>query len=178
MTRTIATILIAGFMFAGLATPLVAKEADLRPIGVGDYFALKYIGSPTVGPDGKWVAYTVRTQDLEKDSRGTRIWMSPVSGGDPMPMTAKGSSAWSPRWSPDGSHLSFVAVSRESDSSQVFTLDLRGGERVQLTNVAGGVESYEWSPDGEYLAFINEQETGGPGFYHRPLHILHIKTGE
>ena len=36
-----------------------------------------------------------------------------------------------------------------------------------------------WSPDGNYLAFINEQVgTGGQGFYHRPLHVLHLKTGE
>jgi dipeptidyl aminopeptidase/acylaminoacyl peptidase len=165
MNKLLLVTVSAGLLLAVLADPLLAKEADRRPIGVDDYFALKYIGSPTVGPDGKWVAYTVRTQDLEKDSRGTRIWMSPVSGGDPMPMTAKGSSAWSPGWSPDGRYLSFVAVSRQSDSLQVFTLDLRGGERVQLTNVAGGVESYEWSPDGERLVLTirDQEEERGPG---------------
>ncbi len=37
----------------------------------------------------------------------------------------------------------------------------------------------EWSPDGEYLAYISEQEEiRGPGFYHRPLQIKNIKTGE
>jgi len=78
-----------------------------------------------------------------------------------MPMTAKGSSAWSPRWSPDGNHLSFAAFSEESESSQVFTLDLRGGERVQLTDVDGGVEGYEWSPDGKQLVLtIRDQESG------------------
>jgi Tol biopolymer transport system component len=36
-----------------------------------------------------------------------------------------------------------------------------------------------WSPDGNYLAFINEQAgNGSSGFYHRPLHILNLKTGE
>jgi dipeptidyl aminopeptidase/acylaminoacyl peptidase len=165
MNKRTLVALSAWLLLLNLAAPLLAKEADLRPIEVNDYFALKYIGSPTVSPDGKWVAYSVSSQDLEKDSRGSRIWMSPVSGGEPLPMTVKGSSAWSPGWSPDGKHLSFVAVSRESDSSQVFTLDLRGGERVQLTNVAGGVESYEWSPDGKrlVLSIRDQEEEKGPG---------------
>jgi dipeptidyl aminopeptidase/acylaminoacyl peptidase len=160
MNRTLLITLTAGLLFADLTIPLMAKEADRRPIEVDDYFALKYIGSPTVSPDGKWVAYTVSGQDLEKDSRGSRVWMSPVAGGEALPMTAKGSSAWSPRWSPDSHHLSFVALSKESDSSQVFTLDMRGGERVQMTDVDGGVEGYEWSPDGKQLVLIiRDQET-------------------
>ena len=135
---------VIGLLMAGFATPLLAKDSDaLRPLEVDDYFALKYVGSPVVSPDSQWVAYTVSAQDLEKDSRETRVWMVALAGGEPLPMTAKGSSAWSPAWSPDGKHLSFVAFSKESDSSQVFTLDLRGGERVQLTNVDGGVEGYE-----------------------------------
>ncbi|MCH7981501.1 MAG: S9 family peptidase [Proteobacteria bacterium] len=155
---------VIGLLMAGFATPLLAKDSDaLRPLEVDDYFALKYVGSPVVSPDSQWVAYTVSAQDLEKDSRETRVWMVALAGGEPLPMTAKGSSAWSPAWSPDGKHLSFVAFSKESDSSQVFTLDLRGGERVQLTNVDGGVEGYEWSPDGKQLVLIirdKEPDTG------------------
>ncbi len=93
--------------------------------------------------------------------------MIPTAGGDPLPMTAKSSSAWSPRWSPDGKHLSFVASSHDGGGSQVFTLDMRGGERVQLTNVAGGVGGYEWSPDGSRLALIMRDQDpdadAGPG---------------
>ncbi len=164
------TLTVFGFLLAGVAVPLQAQDRDEdRPVQIDDYFALKYVGSPVVSPDGKWVAYTVSSQDLAKDSRGTRIWMISTAGGDPLPMTAKGSSAWSPRWSPDGKHLSFVAQSDDGDgsTSQVFTLDLRGGERVQLTNVAGGVEGYEWSPDGNRLVLlIRDQDPDaddGPG---------------
>ena len=145
--------LIALFL-AGSVTSLIAEETgELRPIQVDDYFALKYVGSPAVSPDGKWVAYTVSGQDLEKDSRGTRVWMIPAAGGDPLPMTAKGSSAWSPRWSPDGKHLSFIA-SRNGHGSQVHKLDMRGGEGIQVTNIERGVEGYEWSPDGKKLVLI------------------------
>jgi len=65
-------VLITFALFAitlvGSGPPLQAADT-LRPLEVDDYFALKNIGSPGVSPDGKWVAYTVNTQDLEKDSR-------------------------------------------------------------------------------------------------------------
>ena len=137
-----------------------------RPLEIDDYFALKYVRSPQVSPDGQWVAYSVSGQDLEKDSRYTRIWMVAASGGEPLPMTASGSSAWSPRWRPDGKQLSFIAASDDGDqSSQVFTLDMRGGERVQLTDIAGGVEGYEWSPDGNRLLLVirDQAPETGPG---------------
>ncbi|RLA27712.1 MAG: hypothetical protein DRR11_17830 [Gammaproteobacteria bacterium] len=158
------TLSLFTFLPLGLGAPLLAADT-LRPIEVDDYFALKSVGSPVVSPDGKWVAYTVSAQDLEKDNRETRVWMVAMSGGDPLPMTAKGSSAWSPRWSPDGKHLSFVATSNDGDSSQVFMLDMRGGERVQMTNIDGGVEGYEWSPDGKQLALIirDQEPDTGPG---------------
>jgi dipeptidyl aminopeptidase/acylaminoacyl peptidase len=131
-----------------------AQDADaLRHLQIDDYFALKSVGSPHVSPDGAWVAYTVRTKDLENDRSETRLWMVPTAGGEPMPMTAKGSSIWSPSWSPDGKYLTFMASSR-GQGSQVFTLDLRGGERVQITSIKEGVEGYEWSPDGKRLVLL------------------------
>ncbi len=144
-----------------------AQDSEgLRGVEIDDYFALKSVGSPRVSPDGQWVAYTVSQRSLEKDSSETRIWMVPIAGGDALPMTAKGASAWSPRWRPDGKHLSFIAGSNDAEgTSQVFTLDMRGGERVQLTDVAGGVEGYEWSPDGDRLVLtLRDPATeSGPG---------------
>ncbi|MDH5344857.1 MAG: S9 family peptidase [Gammaproteobacteria bacterium] len=146
------------------ATAVNARNDALRALEIDDYFALEYIGSPRVSPDGRWVAYAVSGQDLGNDRHYTRVWMVSMSGGDPLPMTAKGSSAWSPRWSPDGKRLSFIAAGSDG-SSQVFMLNMRGGEREQLTNVAGGVEGYEWSPDGSRLALVRRdpEEDKGPG---------------
>ncbi len=93
----------------------IAQDADaLRNLQVDDYFALKSVGGPHISPDGAWVAYTVRSKDLENDRSETRLWMISTAGGEPMPMTAKGSSVWSPSWSPDGKYLTFMASSRAS----------------------------------------------------------------
>jgi dipeptidyl aminopeptidase/acylaminoacyl peptidase len=76
--------------------------------------------------------------------------MIPAAGGEAIPMTAKGSSASQPRWSPDNKYLSFIA-SRNGSKSQVWTLNRQGGEAQQLTKIIPGVSSHEWSPDGKKL---------------------------
>ncbi len=147
---TLLGLLLVG---AGSGTRALAQDADaLRNLRVDDYFALKNVGSPRISPDGAWVTYTVGTKDLENDRSETRLWVVSTSGGEAVPMTAKGSSSRQPRWSPDGKYLTFLS---EGDSGQqVFTLDRSGGERVQLTSVVQGVEAYEWSPDGKRLVLL------------------------
>jgi dipeptidyl aminopeptidase/acylaminoacyl peptidase len=147
-------------------TPASTQDGHAgRPVQVDDYFALKRVGSPLISPDGEWVAYTVGSKDLANDRSETRLWMIPTAGGEPLPMTAAGSSIWQPRWSPDGNYLTFLASS-ENQTSQVFRLNLRGGERVQITHIEQGIEGYEWSPDGNHLALLirdpGQEESDGP----------------
>ncbi|MEJ2542248.1 MAG: S9 family peptidase, partial [Gemmatimonadota bacterium] len=157
---------------AGLvvAVPLVLGAAPLPPgprpagaqapatprrIAIDDQFALKTVGTPVLSPEGDWVAYTLRSENPEKETAETRIWMVPTSGeGEPIPMTRGGESAGSPAWSPDGRYLSFLASWGEDAESQVWVLDRRGGEARALTEVAQGVSDYAWSPDGGRLALV------------------------
>lgn len=142
-----------------LLAPPAYSETTKRALAIDDFFDLATVRDPRVSPDGKWIAYTVTTTDLEKDKSETRLWMAPAAGGEALPMTAKGYSATSPRWSPDGRYLSFLAKRSESgeekkdseDRTQVWALDRRGGEAQQLTKVKQGVSGYEWSPDGKRL---------------------------
>ena len=132
------------------ASPLTAQR---RPITIDDFFALRTIGDPQISPDGDWVAYTLTTRDLEKDKTETRIWMSSLAGGDPIPMTAEGYSARRPRWSPDGRYLAFLAA-RDDKKTQVWTLNRLGGDAQPLTDVRQGVSGFEWSPDGTRLVLV------------------------
>ncbi len=135
--------------------PAPAEPPAKRNLEIDDLFRIKAVGSPAVSPDGQWVAYTVRTSDVQEDKSETQVWMVPVAGGEPLPMTAKGGSASSPRFSPDGKYLSFLAARKggasDEPETQVWLLDRRGGEAQQLTEVPQGVSGYEWSPDGKRL---------------------------
>ncbi|MDH3812892.1 MAG: S9 family peptidase [Acidobacteriota bacterium] len=151
----------AGILMIVLATGLVAAQdekadatqATPRPLTIDDYFKIHEVGDPQVSPDGKWVAYTVTKQDLEKDESKTRIWMAPTAGGDPVPMTAKDKSASRPRWSPDGRYLAFLAAPEDGED-QIWTLFREGGDSQPLTETVQGVSSYEWSPDGKRMVLV------------------------
>ena len=141
----------------GVAAQENAKEENGRPrtLQIDDRFALRRVEEPRVSPDSLWVAFTLETIDLKKDESETGVWMVPVAGGDAVVMTAGGSSASNPRWSPDGMYLSFLS-DRKKEKNQVFVLDRRGGEARQVADVKQGVEAFEWSPDGTRLVLVIE----------------------
>src|SRR5262245_13711732 len=139
------TILLVGLVL--LAAPASAAK---RNVEVGDLFRIKAVGAPQISADGKWVAYTVTTKDEGKDKSETRVWMAPVEGGDPLPLTVAGKNASEPRFSPDGKYVSFLAARGEDGDdddakTEVWLLDRRGGEAQQLTEVMQGVDGYEGS---------------------------------
>jgi len=58
------------------------EKSTLRSITIDDHFKLKRVGNPRISPDGKWVAYTVSSTDLEKNESKTRIWKISVANGE------------------------------------------------------------------------------------------------
>ena len=148
--KALTTAALVYALFAAALTPPAALAQERRNITVDDLFELENVGSPVVSPEGDWVAYTVSRTSLEDERSYTRVYMAPVAGGDPVPLTRDKQSAGSPAWSPDGRYLTFTAA-RDGDATQVWALDRRGGEAFPLTDVEQGVGGYRWSPDGTRL---------------------------
>ena len=130
-----------------------AENDNKRLLTAEDFFALKQVGSPRISPEGDWIAYTVRETDLEEDSSETRLWMVSTDGEKLLAMTAVGTSASAPQWSPDGQSLSFLS-SRNDGETQVWALNREGGEAVQITDVEQGVDGFQWSPDSKRLVLL------------------------
>jgi len=149
--RTITTLIIFFvFLLTSFSYVSAQKQSTLRPITVDDLFKIKRVSSPQLSPDGKWVAYTVSTTNLEKNESKTRIWKLPVEGGEAIPMTAEASSSSRPKWSPDGKYFSFLSA-RNKGKTQVWALNSLGGEAIKLTDVKQGIGDYVWSPDGKRI---------------------------
>jgi dipeptidyl aminopeptidase/acylaminoacyl peptidase len=140
------------------ATRAADREGERRPLAVDDAFAIGAVGDPQISPDGRWIAYTVATQDLEEDEARTRIWMVPAGGGEAIALTASDEDSSSPRWSPDGRSLAFLSSRGEEDDdakqARVWTLFREGGEAEALTDTPQAVEFFAWSPDGKRMLLV------------------------
>jgi dipeptidyl aminopeptidase/acylaminoacyl peptidase len=123
-----------------------------RPMVPSDVYLLKNIGDPQVSPDGKWVAYTLSSVDTAKDKRNSDLWMISWDGKETVQLTNSEEGESTPRWSPNGRYLSFVAARNGDKTAQLWLLDTRGGEAKKLTNIKGDLEEYTWSPNSNKIA--------------------------
>jgi dipeptidyl aminopeptidase/acylaminoacyl peptidase len=128
-----------------------------RPVRVDDLFRLRSVRDARISPDGQWVAFVVGTLDSAKDRGTSDLYMVSWDGSRTVQLTFTPGGESSPRWSPDGRYLSFVASRGESRTGgQIWLLDRMGGEAQKLTDLKGGVSDYEWSPDGKRIAIVSQ----------------------
>ncbi|MCB9963217.1 MAG: S9 family peptidase [Hyphomonas sp.] len=147
---------------AGLLTVGPGTAQEQRPITVDDLLAIRTVSSVDLSPDGKWAAYVVNRNDMDKDKSLSQIWMVSADGKTALPLTGDTYSASDPQWSPDGSQLAFLATRDDLDedaTSQVWTLDMRGGEARAYTDVTQGVDGFEWAPDGQRMVLLIQDES-------------------
>jgi len=156
------TLALAALFFPSRAS---GQETERRPFAPEDVHRIRDVGDIAIAPDGGWVAYTVRTTDVDKDSRSTDLHMVSWNGETRLQLTHSEGSESSPRFSPDGRYLAFLAARGGDDSGkksdpktkdQVWLLNRSGGEAARLTEVAGGVSSFEWSPDSTRLVLVSK----------------------
>lgn len=127
-----------------------ASAAETHPFSVHDMLAMQRISDPQPSPDGKLVAFTLRTTDLEADRGRTDLWLVSIDGGTPQRLTTHVANDWNPRWDPNGRHVWFLST--RSGSSQVWRISIDGGEATQQSGLPLDVETFAVSPDGETLA--------------------------
>ena len=92
-----------------LATTSVVSAAS-HPIGVRDLVAFERIAGPVVSPDGRSIAFTVSSLDLDGNGRRSDIWVVGVDGAKARPLTRDPASDSSPVWAPDGKAIWFLST--------------------------------------------------------------------
>ncbi len=116
-----------------------------------DIFNLEYVSDVRVSPDGKYIAYVRRSNDVMSDSSRANVWLASVDGKSHRPLLSSKKNYYSIRWSPDGSRLAYL--SNEEGKPQLYVRWMDTGQTALVTNVTSSPSNITWSPDGKYIAF-------------------------
>ncbi|MBO7197582.1 MAG: S9 family peptidase [Tidjanibacter sp.] len=112
------------------------------------------VGSETLSPDGKHVAFTITYYDMASNKGTTGIYLMAAEGGQVVRLVEKGSS---PQWV--GERLYYMT------DGQVWSILADGSDNKQLTDIEG-IESYGIAPSGDVMYFTKK------------VHVVDIKGGD
>ncbi len=148
-----------------LLTPIAA--AAPHALTAADTVAVKTIGEVAPSPDGKTILFSVATVDLTENKTKSQLMRIPAAGGEPQAIPGALDGAGLVHWSPDGSHIAFIASQGRAQS--IYALDVTTGKLTRVCDYkrtnsfltkAGNMLS--WSPDGKQIAFAGTTEPEPP----------------
>lgn len=121
-----------------------------RPLTVDDMWGMKRLLEFDVSPDGKLIAFTMQHFSMETNKGNKDIWLINADGTNQRVLLNSEANESTPKFSPDGSKLSFIK------ESQIWQCDLNGNNEEQLTDMYTGASQIVWSNDGKKILFASE----------------------
>jgi dipeptidyl aminopeptidase/acylaminoacyl peptidase len=160
-------LLLSALMLAGLS-PRLATASDDAPavLQAEDLFGLQWASEVQISPDGEHVVYVRSINDIMRDRTRRNLWLIRADGSDHRPLVSGSESASSPRFSPDGERLAYLAES--GDGTQLFVHWLDGGQTALISNLTHTPSDLAWSPDGEQIAFVMRVPADKPALVSPP----------
>jgi dipeptidyl aminopeptidase/acylaminoacyl peptidase len=113
------------------------------------------VADPEVSPDDRWVAFRGEVLTKLEGHPRNRICLAAADGSGWRTISAGPNDDVQPRWSPDGSTLTFLSDREREGRFQVYALQAGSlGEARRIGDVPGVVEHHRWSPDGTRLLLV------------------------
>ncbi len=130
-----------------------------RPMTFEDMMKMKRLGETAVSPDGKWLAYSVTTVNLEQNTKTAELWVQAIAGGEPQKLAVGQAGDSGIQFSADGKRILFV--SGREGGQQVWLADFdpatgTASNAKKLTALSTGADNALWSPDGHSVVFTSD----------------------
>src|ERR1700690_1633435 len=142
--------------------PLAAQSApQKRPMTFEDMMQMKRLGETAVSPDGKWLAYSVTTVNLDQNTKTAELWMQAIAGPNPESQALSKLAVGKPgdsgiQFSADGHSVLFLSGRENGQQIWLADFDPATGatsHAKKLTSIATGADDAKCSPDGHSIVF-------------------------
>jgi dipeptidyl aminopeptidase/acylaminoacyl peptidase len=128
-----------------------------------DMMQMKRLGDTAVSPDGKWLAYSVTTVNLDQNTKTMELWMQAIAGTEsensaPFKLAVGEPGDSGVQFAPDGHFILFL--SGREDGQQIWVADFDAATGAtsharKVTAIATGADNAKWSPDGHSVVFTS-----------------------
>lgn len=133
------------------------------------------IGAFDVSPDGRRVAYTVRTENRRNQGNHSEIHLLDIASKESRALTDNRAPEGNPTWAPDSRRLAYTARSDDEWElllDKIWVMDVDSGDRSIVSgDFDGSIRSFVWTPDGASILFGGLQRTN------TNLYRLDVATG-
>ena len=136
-------------LLALVSSPLAAQQ---QRFSLDHFRRIVGVSGVQLSPDGRTAVVTVSRPNYETDKFESALHAVDVATGVAHQLTFERKSVGSPRFSPDGQTLAFLAPD-SADHTQIWLMPMTGGDARRLTSHHSGVEHFAWRPDGHAIAF-------------------------
>jgi dipeptidyl aminopeptidase/acylaminoacyl peptidase len=144
-------LVLAGLVAVVAAAPSAQSK---RPMSFVDVLEMPLIQEPQLSPDGKYVAYVMFRSDWRANRPVAHLYRVNADGTGQVQLTFGERGESTPRWSPAGTTLAFLARRDNDANNQIYLLDVLGGEARRLTTHATAPVAMQWAPDGQSIYFV------------------------
>ncbi len=123
-----------------------------------DMMKMKRLGETAVSPDGKWLAYSVTSVDLNQNTKTTEWWLQAIAGGKPMKLAVGQPGDSGVQFAPDGRSVLFLSGRDGGQQIWLANFDAATGatsNAKKLTAIATEADNARWSPDGHSVVFTS-----------------------
>jgi dipeptidyl aminopeptidase/acylaminoacyl peptidase len=154
--RRFAAFILAAFC---VLCPKGAR-AQARRIELADFGKAVAVSDPQIAPDGKSIVYVVSRMNMDQDRNDRDLVLQEIATGARRTLTHDRKDAGSPRWSPSGDRIAFLAAvgPAKEEKAQIFVLSMSGGDALKITDAPNGVEQFAWRPVSGDIAYVTADE--------------------
>ena len=149
-SRTLVSVCVLSLV--GLV-PAAVETQNKRPMSFVDIMEMPLLQDPQLSPDGSRVVFVMNKADWRSNRPIGHLYRINADGTNQIQLTFGERGESSPRWSPDGKRIAFIARRDADTTNQIYLLDIDGGEARRLTAHATAPGSIAWAPDGQSIYF-------------------------